>query len=137
MRRRIAMAATVALASSWAVGAAAPAYATGPCGSGYTRIDVYDISTKSGVKKGSLELYYDSASGKNCALAYGVGSTYGTTTFKQVKIARSTDPLWTPDQGYFKYYAGPVSVSAAGVCIDLEAQIGTDAYALENNVHCH
>ncbi|MCO6010098.1 spore-associated protein A [Actinoallomurus purpureus] len=135
MRRRIAVAATVALASSWAVGAAAPAYATGPCGSGYTRIDVYDISTKSGVKKGSLELYYSSASGKNCALAYGVGSTYGTTTYKSVSIARSGD-YWTPDFGDFKYYAGPVYVSAANTCIDLEGQIGSDADRVVNGVHC-
>ncbi|MEV5754090.1 spore-associated protein A [Actinoallomurus sp. NPDC052308] len=141
MRRKTAALATVVLASSGVVAVAAPAYASGPCGSGYSLIDVYNINTKSGVKRGSLELYYSSASGKNCALAYGVGSTYGTTTWKVVKIARHSDPLWTVNQGNFAYYAGPVYVSAAGQCIDLEAQIDNttqtdNGYALESNVHC-
>ncbi|MFB9836875.1 hypothetical protein [Actinoallomurus acaciae] len=135
MRRKTAALATVALAASCAVAVAAPAYAAGPCGSGYSLIDVYNVSTSSGVKKGSLELYYASSSGKNCALTYGVGSTYGTATFKMVKIARHSDPLWTPDQGNYKYYAGPVYVSAAGQCIDLEAQV-EDAWLLKSNVHC-
>lgn len=65
------------LASTALVAGAAPAGAAGPCGSSYSRIGVYRIP-ESGTRTGTLEVYYSSSTGKNCALAYGYGSTANT-----------------------------------------------------------
>ncbi|MDX3108051.1 hypothetical protein, partial [Nonomuraea angiospora] len=41
---------------------------------------------ESGTRVGTLEVYYNSSSGKNCALTYGYGSMAGTTTFEAAAI---------------------------------------------------
>ncbi|MEU4232565.1 spore-associated protein A [Nonomuraea sp. NPDC026600] len=128
--------ASVALASTCFLISPSPASAAGPCGAGYSRIDVYAIP-QSGPKIGSLELYYNSGNGKNCALAYGVGSDYyGKSTYKDVAIRRAGGSGgWVSNNGYFKYYAGPVYISAKDTCIDLAGYMGgTERYVW--NVHC-
>lgn len=134
IRSKIAAAASVAMVSSWLVATAAPAGAAGPCGSGYLRVGVYDIP-KTGTKKGVLEVYYNSGSGKNCALSYGYGSTYGTATYKAVGISLPTGDGWDDYEGNFKNYAGPVYVLAKGKCIDLVGAVDT-AVRYEMYVHC-
>jgi hypothetical protein len=117
------------------VAGTAPASATGPCGSSYTRVGVYAIPS-SGTRTGTLEVYYSSSTGKNCALAYGYGSYYGTKTWKGVSISRADGSGEDVDGDYYEYYAGPVYISAPGQCIDVLASIPAWNDTKLNNVHC-
>ncbi|MGP3918045.1 hypothetical protein [Nonomuraea sp. 10N515B] len=122
-------------ASTTLVAGATPASAAGPCGSSYSRVGVYAIP-QSGTRTGTLEVYYSSSTGKNCALAYGYGSTYGATTWKGVSISRADGSGYDPDADYYQYYAGPVYVSAPGQCIDVTGTVVAGKVTELNNVHC-
>ncbi|WP_103954802.1 spore-associated protein A [Nonomuraea solani] len=116
---------------------AGPASAAGPCGSGYSRVGAYAVPA-SGTRLGTLEVYYNSGAGKNCALVYGYGSTAGTTTIKGVYIDKANHQYgeWADsDYGSYSSYAGPVYVSAGSGCIDVQGVVKTSDRYL-NNVHC-
>src|SRR5262245_45255315 len=82
-------------------------------------------------KVGELDVYYNSATGKNCARMNHAGSTWGKklTTRVWIGICSETKPsngtchydasTDAVDKGDYRYYAGPVTtkVSAAGKCI--------------------
>ncbi|MEV6041602.1 spore-associated protein A [Nonomuraea sp. NPDC052116] len=125
---------SVLIAGGLLTGLAAPASATGPCGSGYNRVGVYAIP-ESGTRVGTLEVYYNSSSGKNCALTYGYGSTAGTTTFKGVSIRLSGSYQGETEGGNYVYYAGPVYTSAPGKCIDVQGSV-KNAKRWVGSVHC-
>ncbi|MEU1392786.1 MULTISPECIES: spore-associated protein A [unclassified Nonomuraea] len=116
---------------------ATPAAAAGPCGSGYTRVGVYNIGIeKYGYRTGILEVYYSSGTGKNCALTYGDGPYANTTSWKGVVISRGDGSGKDSDAGNYQYYAGPVYVSAAGQCIDVEGISPSWTSVKLDNVHC-
>jgi hypothetical protein len=114
---------------------ATPADAAGPCGSSYSRVGVYAVS-KDGTRTGTVEVYYSSSTGKNCALAYGYGAYANTTSWKHVTISRGDGSHKDTDAGEYKYYAGPVYVSAPGQCIDVVATVPAWVILELNNVHC-
>ncbi|MFJ2031780.1 hypothetical protein [Streptosporangium sp. NPDC087985] len=134
-RKLATLLAGAALASTTLVVGAAPASAAGPCGSSYSRVGVYAIP-KTGTRTGTLEVYYSSSAGKNCALAYGYGSNYGTTTWKGVSISRANGTGYEVNADYFQYYAGPVYVSAPGQCINVSGSVVAGTSTSLNNVHC-
>ncbi|MEO3875615.1 hypothetical protein ABGB18_43115 [Nonomuraea sp. B12E4] len=113
---------------------ASTAAAASPCGSGYGRVGVYAIP-KTGARKGTLEVYYSSKTGKNCALAYGYGATYNHKTYKSVLISVSDGTRADHDYGQFSRYAGPVYVSAPHKCIDVSGWIVGTKRVL-SRVHC-
>lgn len=128
--RFAALAGAVMVSTCLVAGAAPAANAAVPCG-GYRLIDTYNIP-KSGPKKGVIELYYNAANGKNCAIARGskVGVTY-----KSVTISLSKGTFADHDYGQFSQYAGPVYLSAKHKCINVSGWIGKskrDVYG----VHC-
>ena len=127
-RSKLAVLAGAAMASAWLIGTAAPASAAGECGSGYTHVDSYAIGSA-----GTLELYYNSGSGKNCAIARDSSPGNG---YKAVYIGLADKPWADTDTGNFTYYAGPVYVSAAGRCIDLRGDIGSTV-TVKQSVHCN
>ncbi|MCF6470383.1 spore-associated protein A [Nonomuraea sp. MG754425] len=136
-----ALASAVALAACVASLTAAPAgaaVAAGPCGSGYKLVGTYDISK--GGKQGTLEVRWNAGTGKNCALAYGTGANYGRTAYKGVRIKVHGTSGWAgSDAGQYKYYAGPVYVTARGKCISVAGDIkGSQgiAFAFQQRVHC-
>ncbi|MEO3806098.1 hypothetical protein [Nonomuraea sp. B1E8] len=128
--------ATIA-ASATMVAGAAPAGAAGPCGSSYARVGVYAIHHKvDGSRTGTLEVYYSSSTGKNCALTYGYGKYANTKSWKGVIISRGDGSGEDADAGEFTYYAGPVYVSAPNQCIDVEGIVPAWNSRKLNNVHC-
>ncbi|MET9249975.1 spore-associated protein A [Nonomuraea sp. NPDC003709] len=135
MRTKLAALVSAATVAASLMAGATPASAAGPCGSGYTRVGVYAIPA-TGTRVGTLEVHYNSSSRKNCALTYGYGSTAGTTTRKSVKIMVSGGGWWNDvDEGNYAEYAGPVYVSAADKCIDVEAGVKGESRLL-SGVHC-
>lgn len=84
-----------------------------------------------GKKVGELDVYYNKASGKNCARMNHAGSTWGKKLMTRVWIGICSEKKpggnvchYDPSsdgvqKGKFRYFAGPVStkVSAAGHCI--------------------
>lgn len=134
-RGTLAILAGTMMFSTWLVAGAAPASAAGPCGSGYNLVGSYAIPA-SGARTGTIEVYYSSGSGKNCAIAEGSGSNYGTKNYKVVGISVSGASSWTGyDSGLYSYYAGPVYVSAPGKCIDLLGGVGSPSRTVRK-VHC-
>ncbi|MFC7647329.1 hypothetical protein ACFQX6_47540 [Streptosporangium lutulentum] len=134
-RGTLAILASTMMFSTWLVGGAAPASAAGPCGSGYNLVGSYPIPA-SGAKTGTINVYYNSGSGKNCAIAKGTGSNYGKKNYKVVGISVSGAGRWTGyDSGLFSYYAGPVYVSARNKCIDVLGGVGSPQRVVRK-VHC-
>ncbi|GGK75937.1 hypothetical protein Ppa06_39980 [Planomonospora parontospora subsp. parontospora] len=68
-------------------------------------------------------MYYSSSAGKNCALTYGYGAYADTASWKRVTISRGDGSGEDTDTGQYKYYAGPVYVSASGQCIDVAGTV--------------
>lgn len=126
-RNKLAVLASAAIVSAGLIATAAPANAAGECGAGYAHVDSYAIGSA-----GTLELYYSSSSGKNCAIARDRTPSSG---FKAVYLSLANKPWADVDSGTFTYYAGPVYVSAAGKCIDVRGDIGSTV-TVKESVHC-
>ncbi|MCG5217730.1 hypothetical protein [Streptosporangium sp. KLBMP 9127] len=135
IRSKVAAAIGAAVVLASPVVTASPASAAGPCGSGYSRVGTYSVMD-GGTRRGTLEVHYNAGTGKNCALTYGYGSYYGAETLKMVRVSLTGAPShYDYDEGFYKYYAGPVYISAEDSCIDVVAQAGVARRAL-NGVHC-
>lgn len=121
-------AATVTVAAAMMTGAlaaATPAYAAtygGECGSGYGVVNSAAIGSK-----GTVFLTYNSATGKNCVVAKR--NTAGSAVLVEAGLAiHPVGTYWTVyEGGYFRSYAGPIYLSAAGLCVDWMGRIsGTE-----------
>ncbi|SRR5579884_384239 len=79
---------------------------------------------------GELDVYYDSSTGKNCAITQSGNQSWGVRKSMTVflSICQQAGPGWgcNPsvfDSGNYSYYAGPVSLSARGQCIEATGSI--------------
>lgn len=130
------------LASAAAIVGGSILAAPGATASGYgcsgTEIGTYAVRVSGGTTSyGTAHLYYDSATGYDCAVNVATAAGgYGTPHQISVHLAAcketSPDPkqcteTGTPqtDSHTYDYYAGPVKVHAPGQCIHLYA---TDTY---------
>lgn len=116
-----------------AAGTASAASYNGACGSGYGVIDTMDVGD------GTAYLTYSSSSGKNCVVT--VSDTPGTPMVLGANLRlHRTDAVWKQgteeDAGTFKYYAGPLYVSAAGRCIDWGGRAASNYTRIDYGVHC-
>ncbi|BFV56432.1 spore-associated protein A [Kitasatospora sp. CMC57] len=114
IQRTMALALSALGTAAGLVSVAAPAEAattpSGACGSGYYQIDHHALGTVA-----DIYLFYNGSS--NCAVTW-VRSPNGTRTYDlRVHIERQSDLQDAPDAGFYKYYAGPVKLSAANTCI--------------------
>ncbi|MFD5661369.1 hypothetical protein [Streptomyces hirsutus] len=115
--------------------ALAPAASAGAYGCAGSQINSYSLYGDTTVSYGTIYLYYDSSTGKNCAAmastsAGGYGVKKPMTLHLRVCSQRSDTGGCTVtdgaiDSGSYAYYAGPVSVKAAGHCIWI---LGTVTY---------
>ncbi|MCD9030357.1 hypothetical protein LDO32_01220 [Luteimonas sp. Y-2-2-4F] len=96
-------------------------------------IDTRTVATPEGTRVGELQLYYDGATGRNCARTVKGGPAWGSQTTTAVSLGvcsnredracnhpqmGPSDPaLFKTDVGVYGYHAGPVSVPAQGRCI--------------------
>ncbi|WP_159400963.1 hypothetical protein [Streptomyces sp. NRRL B-24484] len=107
--------AMVAGTVSVATPAAAATTPSGACGSGYYQIDHHALGTVA-----DIYLFYNGSS--NCAVTW-VRSPNGTRTYDlRVQIIRKSDMVESPDWGFYKFYAGPVKLSAKNTCISWGGQ---------------
>jgi hypothetical protein len=83
-------------------------------------------------------LYYDSASGQNCAVNVKTGSLYGVAGYTQIDLyecAEDTPGTCTPLEVdpdvsvAYKYYAGPVKVPGHGHCVRLYAETDNPSFS--------
>ena len=97
--------------------------AAGECGSGYVLkksapINQYESRT------GTLEVYWSSSAGKNCAIARCYGTSCGSGVYRVAKIKLSSQANYPTsgsgtNSGWFYQFAGPVYSPASGnSCID-------------------
>ncbi|MGR6924397.1 hypothetical protein ACU635_59955 [[Actinomadura] parvosata] len=129
VRRTAAVLAGMVLAGTCLALGSGPAGAAGPCGSGYRWLDRYPIG-----RAGSIHLYYNPASGKNCALTYA--KEQGRKESMAIKIGIAGAGTWADfDHGMYRYYAGPVYVSARNKCITLHGLVGQSTRFVKRD-HC-
>lgn len=94
-------------------------------------IAVKGIHWGDGARVGELQLYYNPANGRNCAITMHGGVTWGRPTYTDVHIETcsravfnangGTCPPGSPSdywQGNVGYYTSPVSIPGAGRCVD-------------------
>ena len=96
--------------------------ATAACGS--TLI----FSQNSGGNLGQLNVYWNSCTQKNTAYFNHIGESYGYYTYTSVNICTTSDGINCTgpnpaDYGYYRYYAGPVSVYAPRTCVKASGYI--------------
>lgn len=84
----------------------------GACGSGYSVVNWGNMQ----YGLGTVYLTYNGSTGKNCVVAIQTEQKYETKM--TAKVRRTGSSSWITDTGYYRYYAGPVYVSAAGSCVD-------------------
>jgi hypothetical protein len=106
-------------------GIAAAAGYNGACGSGYRVIDSHHITG------GTIYLTYNGS--RNCVVT--IRNNPGAAVPMNAWIKRSTSSVWIQDPGRFTSYAGPVYVTAPGVCIDWGGGITSSSWT-EWRSHC-
>ncbi|MFF8989706.1 hypothetical protein ACF09H_07085 [Streptomyces sp. NPDC014983] len=128
----------------------APAASAGTYGCGGSEIDSYAVKTNGGTQYATVHLFYDSSTKRNCAVNVATSAGgYGTSGFMLLHLAECSgitlssctdSPITTDDDGgNYSYYAGPVSVPAAGHCILVSASReynGVNAGTQHGPVHC-
>jgi hypothetical protein len=90
------------------------------CGSGFTAIDSQSLTG------GSIHLLYNSGTGQNC-----VATLKSTSLGTASAVSAFVEPEGgsrTTDSGSYAYYAGPVKVSAPGVCVRWGGSVGSSTY---------
>ncbi|WP_052390593.1 serine/threonine-protein kinase [Streptomyces sp. NRRL B-24484] len=107
-----------------------PATSAGTYGCSGGLTDSYPVTTASGVVFGYFYVWFDAASGKNCAATIKtVNSGYGTASAVSASISKCTQTTaaascskvagtTVTDQGSFAKFAGPVRVAAVKTCIN-------------------
>lgn len=130
--------ATVVAVAAVAVGLAAAPASAGGWGCSGSQIDSWAETVVSGplpsqqARLGTVSLYWDGDTGRNCAVNVSYGSFYGRPKQMLVQIeACLNDGSVTctrvgdspHDNGQYLYYAGPVSVPARGLCVAVHAEI--------------
>jgi hypothetical protein len=137
-RLLLAVAATVAVAVVAVVAWAAAPSAGASDGCAGNLIFSKPIKDGKNRKVGELDVYWNPATERNCAITLHAGRTWGKELDTGVRLSRcaksvkagdycETDPdedkPWVKDDGAFLYQAGPVSLKAAGRCIFAEGDM--------------
>jgi hypothetical protein len=126
-----------------ALATAQPAAAAAPVGKCPGKLlETWSFVDKQKIKIAEMKAYYDSKTGRNCAVLNHVGPTVGVALETHVYVMKcyETEPYWDDchetspvvmdsdpqpakyDTKY-KYYAGPVSVPARGHCVEVAGWI--------------
>ncbi|WP_409471730.1 spore-associated protein A [Streptomyces sp. HC307] len=116
-----------------ATGTASAVSCNGACGSGYGVIDSMDTYD------GHTFLTYNSSTGYNCVVT--VSDFPGTSMYLDARLRLSrNDTVWKSnemDAGIYKYYAGPVYVSARNSCVDWGGEAGAHSHVqVDYDDHC-
>ncbi|GAB2834516.1 hypothetical protein GCM10022221_36720 [Actinocorallia aurea] len=82
------------------------------CGSGYA------VQRSASFSGGTVYQLYSNSTKKNCAVALK-NTSVGAKTTVWVTLSRQSDGTAVTDRGSYGYYAGPVYLSAPGVCVKI------------------
>ncbi|MEV0346240.1 hypothetical protein AB0H88_10775 [Nonomuraea sp. NPDC050680] len=120
LKHKAALALTTAAMLACSVAVSAPANAASSpiaaCGGGsYHIVDSYDLTGHPGNGSAMLYLLYNGTT--NCVVTWLTGASVGTSAYMKASIQRASDGKTVTDTGYYKYYAGPVKLSASGTCV--------------------
>lgn len=138
--RRIALGTTMVAVGAGAAGFGAPIAAATQTSTSCVGTLVQHTALKgdsSGTVLGYLDIYWDSATGQNCAMTQSSSATYGVAKSMTVEMWEcvtdtpnaNSDCSGVGGTGVsdfslsFRYYAGPVSTPGSGHCIDALGQV--------------
>ncbi|MFE0458538.1 hypothetical protein ACFW1A_04645 [Kitasatospora sp. NPDC058965] len=121
--------------------AAGPASAAGwGCSGTEVSGSPYALTTSSGAVYSYAHLFYDSATGNNCAVNVKAGSLYGVASYTDVTLyecsgdtpGQCSEIMVAPDESKtYKYWAGPVTVPGRGHCVRLFAETDNAAGSVD------
>ncbi|GAA4579655.1 hypothetical protein GCM10023194_05830 [Planotetraspora phitsanulokensis] len=115
-------AAALALSMTPALIATPASAATASCGSGYAFLDSYPIKGLDTNRTGGyVSLYYNSSTGKNCAIAKPISSWSGLVNHLDVQLTTNSYPGFVDDglNANYHQWAGPIYIPARGECVDV------------------
>jgi hypothetical protein len=105
--------------------AANPYTARQVCGAGYQERATYYVTTGSGARWGDLVLMWSASARKNCAVV--LKRVYiGTATATHVMLSVN-DGDRAMDEGSYRYYAGPIRLSAYQKCVYATGSVANTA----------
>lgn len=123
-----------------------PALASGPCGSSYSLVTHYPVNSQAtGEINMYLDVYYSSTAKRNCLVANHAGSAYGAnlSSLAQIRPSGSSWPVCPSvgcDEGYYRYYAGPVytpvGVDMSHRCVDVGGLAGIQTDKILYGINC-
>jgi hypothetical protein len=122
----------------------------GECGSSYSRVGTYNIEWDPyGTVVGKMEVYWSSATKRNCLITRAFGETTQYYSTKVARITVSATGASDVDNGLYLRKAGPVYTPAGynmtGKCINITGKSGVnvgsavDVYLPArtiNRIHC-
>lgn len=138
---------SIGIIGSTGIASADSAMVAGAYGCAGGEIDTYNVKTSGGSVYGQIHLYYDSATGKNCAVTVknaAGGAGVATRTEVYIMPCDTNNPCrgskWVQDVGNYTSYAGPVSIAAQNKCLFIDGYIysaaGVYASFQASGVHC-
>ncbi|MEV8099078.1 hypothetical protein [Kitasatospora sp. NPDC085879] len=132
-RMAVAAAALIAVGGGITFSTATPAVAGGwGCSGSEVSDSPFAVKAYGGQVLSHVHLFWDSSTGRNCAVNVKAGSLYGTAGFISIRLieCREDTPGSSSDctsienrpdgSDNYRYYAGPVSVPGSGHCIWVE-----------------
>ncbi|GII92205.1 hypothetical protein [Sinosporangium siamense] len=117
---------TLAGAGLGAGAASAHAVPQGSCGSGFVKVGSHKLTADWGKPHvgGTVTVYYNRSTGKNCAIARPIHAWAGKAKNVSVWMQRLPHGARDADSSdSYRFYAGPIYVSARHKCIRVFAQV--------------
>jgi hypothetical protein len=122
----------------------------GECGSGYTLVGLHPVTNQAtGRVDLHMEVYWSSATKRNCLIARHFGDSYGkfrNPSLAKIRPGQPPGGVWPAcpsvgcDRGNYAFYAGPV-YTPAGVdmthrCVDIGGMAGIHTDLILYGLHC-
>lgn len=138
--------AACALVTSSAHAAGNPYSPQGVCGPGYGVVDHHDLKGPKGGVLATAYLLWSDRTGKNCSVTLK-RREIGTPSWVETSIARpatkgkDNGSGYKAQDGFFKYYAGPLYVAARHRCVIFGGRVRMnagqgDSWITPQPVHC-
>ena len=147
--KKILLAALLVVVSTFSVVSFASSTASAATSCSGSLIRSQTIKNSAGTAIAYLRVYWNSSTGRNCAETRHASSTWGKSRKTAVYIVKCTQTTPTGctettaddyDGGYFKYYAGPVSVYSPKNCVRASGYIytagGSKRYVTTGPIGC-
>jgi len=106
------------------------------CGSSFGRVTdgTQPVTDQYGSVRGYVHLLYSARTGEYCVVTIKTSFVGRPTPTRAALVRKGFLGVTVPDEGDYKYYAGPVKMQAKGICVAFNGYIG-DGGTTDVNSH--